>query len=286
MALFPAPEVPLATDYGTGQDAASWVQILARLGYAAKGIVFIVIGGLAVQAAIRPGERPDGSGGALAAILDGAFGRIALGVVAVGLSGYVVWRLVQALLDPEHRGTDAKGLALRAGYLLSAAIYAGIVLEAVRLLRGTGGPAGDGEDHQADHWAAVAMAQPMGRWILGLVGLGVIGFGLFELYRAYAGDLRRKLDLSSLEEDARRGVVRLGRFGLAARGVVFLIIGYFLVRAALHFEPREAQGLAGALRTLQEQAYGPYLLGIVALGLFAYGAYQLAMARYRVIRSP
>lgn len=129
------------------------------------------------------------------------------------------------------------------------------------------------------------MSQPMGRWVIGAVGVGIILFGLFEFYRAASGDLRKRLDLTSLGRRARAHVVRFGQFGLAARGVVFLIIGWFLVRAALQYDPQDAQGLAGALGTLKEQPYGAYVLGTVGLGLLAHGLFQLAKARFRVIRA-
>ena len=128
------------------------------------------------------------------------------------------------------------------------------------------------------------MAQPTGRWIIGAVGAGIVLFGLYELYRAYSADLRARLDLTSLWGDARKNVIRFGRFGLAARGVVFGIIGWFLVKAALEYDSSKARGFANALQTLESQAYGRYLLGAVAFGLIAYGLFELAEARYRVIR--
>lgn len=285
MPLFPMSSVPAqhALD-SAARDAAPWIQLLARLGYAAKGVVYLIIGGLAVQAALTRYGRPEGSGGALLVIARQPFGRFLLGIVAVGLSGYVLWRLVQALLDPEHKGTDAKGLATRAGYLISGVLYGAVALEAVRMLTGSSGGGGQNGE-QADHWTAMAMSQPLGRWIVGAVGAGVILFGLYEFYRATSADLRKRMDLTSLGGNARTQLVRFGRFGLAARGVVFLIMGWFLIQAAWQYDPQDAQGLAGALGTLQDQPYGPFVLGVVALGLFAYGLFQLAKARYRVIRA-
>ncbi len=283
MALFPNSGARAAAPLrSTAAKAAPWVQWLARLGYAARGVVYLIVGGIAMQAAFSSAQRPEDSSGALVVILRQPFGRILLGVVVVGLAGFVLWRLVQALRDPEHKGTDAKGLATRAGYLISGLIYAGLAVEAVRLLMGSARRGGSGES--ADHWTAMAMSQPLGRWIIGAVGGGVILFGLYELYRGYAADLRAKLDLTELGGDARKHVVRFGRFGRAARGVVFGIIGWFLVKAALEYDSSEAQGFAAALQTLESQAYGRYLLGAVALGLIAYGLFELAEARYRVIR--
>lgn len=285
MALFPTPGARLAPPLPSrAARAAPWVQGLARMGYAARGVVYLIVGGIAVQAALSYARRPEDSGGALLVVLRQPFGRVLLGVLVAGLAGFVLWRLVQALGDPERKGTDAKGLARRAGYLVSALIYSALALEAVRLL--TGSARGRGSEQSADHWTAVVMAQPAGRWIVGAVGAVVVLVGLYELYRAWSADLPGRLDLSGLGSDARQRVIRFGRLGMAARGVVFGIIGWFLVKAALQYDSSEAQGFASALRTLEEQAYGRYLLGAVALGLIAYGLFELAEARYRVIRAP
>jgi len=120
--------------------------------------------------------------------------------------------------------------------------------------------------------------------VVGAVGVGIIAFGLFELYRAAAVELTRRLELSGVSPAGRRRIVRMGRAGLAARGIVFGMIGWFVVQAALHSASGEVQGLAEALRTLRGQPYGRWLLGAVALGLAAYGAFLLVKARYRRIR--
>lgn len=274
-----------ATDYRlpTAELAAPWIQWIARAGYAARGVVYLAVGILALQAALTV-KRPEDSSGALIAIGDQPFGRVLLGVVAVGLAAWVLWRLFQALADPENRGTDAKGLLKRGSYLISAFIYGGLALEAARMAMGTSG-GGESGDASADHWTAVVMAQPAGRWIAGAVGVGIVLFGLYELYRARTADFRRKLDFERLGAAARKRIVLFGRLGMAARGIVFAIIGWFLIRAALEYDPDEAQGFDTALQTLQEQGYGQYLLGAVAIGLVAYGLFELAEARYRVIRT-
>jgi hypothetical protein len=263
------------------QEAAPWVQRLARMGYAAKGVVYVIIGVIAAQAAFSPGEQVEGSEGAFAAILEKPFGKALLGIVAVGLAGYVLWRLVQALMDPEHKGGDAKGIFERIGFLISAALYTGLTLEAVRMLRGSGGGGGNG----AQHWTAAVMDKPFGRIAVGLVGAGIAAYGLYELYRAFKSDLAKRLNLEGSEVATRRRVVAIGRAGMAARGVVFVIIGWLVVTAALRYDSSRAQGLQGALDTIRDAAYGPYLLAVVALGLIAYGVFQLVKARYRVIRA-
>lgn len=264
------------------REAAPWVERLARLGYAAKGVVYLIIGGIAARAAFGSGERVQGSQGALRTILEQPFGRFLLALVALGLAGYAVWRFVQAGLDPEHGGrTDGGGAAKRAGYAISGVIHAGLALAALRMVTGGGG--GQGGDRTAD-WTATLMRQPAGRWLVAAVGLGILGYGAHALYRAWAVKLDKQLDLSRLGPAARTWAVRSGRAGIAARGVVFLVMGFFLVRAAQHSDPGEARGLDGALQALQQQSYGPWILGLVALGLVGYGIYQLVEARYRRIR--
>lgn len=264
------------------REAGPWVERLARLGYAAKGVVYLVIGGIAARAAFGSGERVQGSQGALRAILEQPFGRFLLGLMALGLAGYALWRFVQAALDPEHVGSNDKGdMAKRVGYAISGVIHAGLALAALRMAMGGGG--GQGGDRTAD-WTATLMRQPAGRWLVAAVGLGIAGYGAYALYRAYAVKLDKRLDLSRMSPAARTWAVRSGRAGIAARGVVFLVMGFFLVQAALHSNPGEARGLDGALRALQQQSYGPWLLGLVALGLVGYGIYQLVEARYRRIQ--
>jgi hypothetical protein len=263
------------------REAAPWVEKLARLGYAAKGVVYLIIGGIAARAAFGSGERVQGSQGALQTILEQPFGKFLLALVALGLAGYALWRFVQAGLDPEHGGrTDGGGAAKRVGYAISGVIHAGLALAAARMVMGRGGGGGD---RTAD-WTATLMRQPAGRWLVAAVGLGIVGYGLYALYRAYAVKLDKRLNLSRMSPAARTWAVRSGRAGVGARGVGFAIMGFFLLRAALRSNPGEARGLDGALRALQQQAYGPWLLGLVALGLVGYGIYQLVEARYRSIQ--
>ena len=274
------PNPPLSVSDGA-RAAAPWIERFARTGYVAKGIVYIVIGTLAARAAFGAGGRTTGSRGAMETIVEQPFGRVMLAVIAVGLLGYAIWQLIAAAADTERKGTEPKGLALRAGQAGRALIYASLALSAVRLTMGD--RSGGGDDAAAAGWTARLMAVPFGRWLVALVGLGIIGYGVYQLYRACAAKVRKHLDLWQASATEAEWIVRVGRFGIGARGVVFGIIGWFLIRAAMEYEPRRASGLAGALATLERQPYGPWLLGIVALGLIAYGLYQLANARYRRI---
>ncbi|MBA2564987.1 MAG: DUF1206 domain-containing protein [Gemmatimonadetes bacterium] len=256
-----------------------WVDWLARFGYAAKGVVYILVGALAARAAMGPGGETKGTRGALGTILEQPFGRVALAVVAVGLAGYVLWRLVQGFLDPEGRGSDFKDLGLRAFFVLNGLIYLSLAFAAGRLALGSGGGGATREPYR--DWTARLMSQPHGRWLVAAVGLIVLGVALYQFVRAYKAKFRKRLKLREMSSAAEQWATRTGRFGFAARGVTFGLIASFLINAARQADPNEAKGLEGALTTIERQPMGPWLLAIVAIGLMAYGVFQLVYARYR-----
>lgn len=259
------------------------VERCARVGYAARGVVYAIIGVLAVKVALHEGGRTTNSKGALTELAAQPFGAVLLALLSAGLVGFVVWRFVQALADPERKGHDAKGLAKRAMYLGSGLVYAGLALNAVKLLAGRAHSAG------ADHtqsWTARLLAQPFGQVLVGLVGVGIMAFAVQQVRSAWKQKFLRQLDLSRLAASHRHLAVQVSRFGLAARGVVFFTVGIFLVRAALHANAREAKGLGQALSALSRQPWGDVLLGAVAVGLVAYAVYQFVVARCRRIAAP
>jgi hypothetical protein len=193
--------------------------------------------------------------------------------------GYALWRLFQALKDPDREGSDAKGIAKRAGHALGALVYAGLALSAGQLVVASSG--GGGSSPQ--DWTAWLLSQPFGQVLVIGVGAGVVGYGLSQLYQAYQAEFREYLKLGEMTIKEETWITRAGRLGYAAPGLVFGIVGIFLIQAALRFEPSEATGLDGALKELLHQPFGPWLLGLVALGLIAYGLFMIAMARYRRI---
>lgn len=257
-----------------------WVERTARAGYAAKGVVYLLIGVLAMQAAGGTGGRTTGPSGVLHVLLRQPFGRWLLALVAVGLAGYAAWRLYCAAVDPKHPGRrDWKRAAVRVGYTLSALVHGGLAWEAARLALGrSGGGAGDG---QADQRTAELMAAPFGQWLVGIVGLGVAAYGVAQIVKGVRG--RGVEPTRATDAHVQRALERAAQVGLIARGVVFGMMGLFLVRAALEHDPSEAGGLAEALQELARQPYAPMGLGAVALGLAAYGAYQLALARWAAV---
>jgi hypothetical protein len=265
-------------DTKTGaRELAPWLVRLARVGYAAKGVVYLVIGALATLAAAGNGGGTTDARGALALIGHGASGRGVLGVLGAGLLGYTIWAIIAAVTDADRRGRDTKGMALRIAQAGRGLMYGGLGLEALRLMATARRSNGGG----TRHWTGVLMDAPFGRWLVAALGASVAAYALYQFWRAARKDLRKRLHLSEAGETAARWVLRLARFGIAARGVVFLVIGWFLVRAAWTHDPGRAGGIADSLVTLSTQPYGPILLAVVALGLMAYGLWELANARYR-----
>lgn len=260
-------------------DGVPGIEKLARWGYAAKGVVYLLVGGLAVFAAAGSGGRTTDSGGALSTFAGSTLGRAALVVIAIGLASYAIWMAVRAIKNPEHDDGGKRAL-----HGLVALIYASLTVEAALLAwDGEGGAGGSGgNDDAASHWSARLMEQPFGPWLLGAVGVGIGLYGLQQLVNAWRVKLDEQLDLGALSPTGRDWVVRIGRFGLAARGLVFTIIGWFVVQAALESQPSEARGIGGVLDTLEQT---PWLLAVIAAGLVAYGIYNLVRARYRAIRT-
>jgi hypothetical protein len=258
---------------------SSWIDRVARFGFAARALVYILIGALAAGTAAGIGGRTTDTHGAIRTVGAQRFGTVLLCVLGLGLASYAVWRFLQAALDLEHKGNNLKALAVRASYAASGVVHAGLALSAASLAVGIRQGRSDPVRAGASH----LMSAPYGRWVVGALGLAVIGAGGYQFYKAYAAKFEDHLRKSQMSETAQCWARRIGRAGLTARGVTFGVIGWFLVRAAMNVDPDEARGLAGALRTLAQQDHGRWVLGLVALGLTAYGLLSLVEARYRRI---
>jgi len=270
-------EAKYAADRAAG---SKWVTWLARLGYAAKGVVYLIIGGLAAKLAIGQGGATTDQRGALQTIYEQPFGKFLLAVVAIGLLGFALWSFIQAIYDTEGKGRDAKGIIARIGYAAVGVAYAALAFGAYQLVAGTGN-VGQSSTTSTQDWTTTLLKLPAGVAIVVIVGLVVLGVALYLFAKAYTAKFQRRLNLAGVSAQLRKFVIFLGRFGYGALGVVFTIVGFFLIVAAIQFNPQKAKGLDTALRELLRLPFGPLLLGIVALGLIAYGVYSFAEARYR-----
>ena len=252
---------------------------LARAGYAARGVIYGLIGLLAIRLAQGVSEEPASQQGALRTIAHQPFGRLLLVLMAIGLGGYALWRLAQAIVGVTPEAGKHSGLE-RVGAAGSAIAYGTFCALSVALLVGSpSGSAKGGPQRTTDD----LLGWPAGREIVGAIGAV---FLIVAGYQAYLAISRRFLDDAKTGEMSRpvlRAYTAVGTTGLAARAVAFGLIGVFFIKAAVEYDPREAVGLDGALSRLTTQAYGPALLGIVACGLILFGVYSLADARFRKI---
>jgi len=249
---------------------------LARAGFAARGIVYVIIGILAIKLALGSGGTSPSQQGALRAIAAQPLGKVLLILVAVGLGGYALWRLVRALLGHGPEGSDS-GVD-RVAALASGVVYAGFCAVAVEILLGSGGNSGG-----TQKTAAGVFGWPAGTWLVGIAGIVFIGVGLYQGYRGVSKDFLDDSKTGQMSPRVRTWIERIGTVGHLARMVVFGLVGVFLITAAVEYNPNKAVGLDGALAKVDHASYGPFLLGLVAAGLIAFGAYSLSDARYRRI---
>jgi hypothetical protein len=254
-------------------------EVLSRAGFVARGVVYAIIGLLAIQVAMHAGGTPTNQRGALETIQKQPFGHWLLIAVAVGLGGYALWRFVQAIVGhgPEGGG-DQSGFG-RAAAAASGCAYAGMCALAVSILLGAPSQSSS-NPHKS---TAGVLGWPGGQWIVAAAGIAFIGLAL---YQGYKGLTRAFLDEDKTEEmgpATRRWFTRVGVVGHLARMVAFGLIGIFILRAAIDYAPSKAVGLDGALEKLARQTYGTFLLAVVAAGFIAFGIFSIAEARYRRI---
>jgi len=253
---------------------------LARLGYICKAVVFAVAGSLAIAAALRRGGRVTDTSGALRVILVQPYGRALLLVLAVGLCGYAVWRVLDAIRDPDHHGTDFKGWSTRIGNVMRALIYGGLGVESFRLFRGLGGSNG----REVQSWTARIMDVPFGAVIVGFLGAIILVYGISEIIASFKAGYSRTLDISPIPTTWRTTAEAISRFGIGARGIVIAVLGFFLVRAAFQRDPSEAHGQRDSMVELANAAGGRWMLLFIGTGLLAYAVDQAIHARCRRIK--
>lgn len=261
-----------------GEDVvhSAWFEWLSRAGFVARGLIYGIVGILALKLAIGQGGKVTNQQGALHTVAQQPFGEVLLGAVAVGLGGYALWRLFRAAIGHGPEGSDSS--FDRVSALASGVVYLLLCLIAVRILTGSKGSSGT----PAKATAGV-FGWPAGTWIVGLAGLVMIGVGLYQGYRGLSKDFLADSKTEEMSPRMKEWIGWIGLVGHLARAVVFGLVGIFLVKAAVDFDPKAAIGLDGALAKLIHHSYGPLLLGVVAVGLIAFALYSISDARYRRI---
>jgi hypothetical protein len=251
---------------------------LARGGFIARAAIYGIIGILALKLALGSGGKTTNQQGALHTIAHQPFGKVLLTLAACGLGGYSLWRLTRAALGhgPEDSDTGFERLAA----LASGIVYAILCALAVEILVGSSSASSSGNTHKT---TGGVLGWPGGTWIVGIAGVVLIGVALYQAYRGVTADFLKDSKTEQMSPRVRLWITFIGTFGHLARAVVFALVGVFLIKAAVDYNPDKAVGIDGALAKLANHSYGSALLGVVAAGLIAFALYSASDARYRRI---
>jgi hypothetical protein len=266
------------TPSAKASDAGPAIEWLARLGMVCAGLLYVLIGVLAVELALGAGGEAADRTGALHEIAGESWGEALLVVVSIGFAGYALWRFTVAVVGEKLESNRDIGWGKRLWYVVRGAFYAFLCYTTVALLVGSGSASGS-EKKQTE----AVFDWPAGRWLVGAAGVGLAAWGLGSAYRGLTRGFKDDLRTERMSARAERWTTRVGVVGYLARAVVYALIGVFVIRAAVQYDSQEAIGLDGALQKLADQTFGPLLLGVVAAGLVAYGLYYFVRARYREV---
>jgi hypothetical protein len=252
------------------------VRALGRVGFVARGIIYLLIAWIALLIALQHNNRQADRTGALELLAGKSYGVVLLWFLVVGFAGMALWRLSQAVFPAD---ADARKATSRAASAMRAVFYGAACASTFAFV--AHGKASRSSDQQSQDFTTKAMAHGGGRVLVGLVGVALIIGGLALVYRGVTKSFAKKLALGGMTAAKRRWVLRLGMIGNSARGIVFAAAGWFMLDAALTFDPARAKGIDATLRTFAAASYGPVLLVLMALGLAAFGLYSWGEARWR-----
>ena len=255
------------------------IRLVARIGYGTKGVLYFALGLLAIQSAVGAGQA-EGGQGTMKVISQQPFGMVLLGVTVCGLFGYSFWRAVQAIKDTESAGNGFKGWIKRIGFGVSCLSHLGLAIAGIQML------VGESDGSTKKTFLAQLMSHPAGQVLLVIAGGCIIGTGVAQLVKAKTTKFADDIEQDRMNEQGVMAAIWVGRIGLAARGIVFTIIGYSLIHASITESSWREQGLEPALNEIRSSSFGSTMLFVVAVGLSAYGLYQLVLAGYRKIQAP
>jgi hypothetical protein len=272
-----APVQP-ARGIGGGFVRSTSFEALSRAGFVARGLIYGIIGLLAFEVAVSDSGKLTNQQGAIRTVASQPFGEFLLLLLAVGLGGYAIWRLVRAALG--HGPEDADSTLERLGGLGSGLVYGGLCIASIKLLTGSSAA---GASSKPDQTTAGVFDWPAGRWLVGLAGVVMVGVAAYQLFKGVRQTFLEELKTEEMSAGVKTWVIWIGMIGHISRAIIFALVGWFLLKAAYEFEAREAVGLDGALTKVLRADYGPWLLGFVAAGLIAFGVYSISEARYRRI---
>jgi hypothetical protein len=273
----PTASLASAEAHGRSFVQSTTFEALARAGFVARGLVYAIIGVLALKLAFGHGGKLTNQQGALKTVAHQPFGTVLLVLVAIGLGGYCLWRLVRAAIGHGPEGSDT-GFERLAAFASGLAYGALCALAVEILVSGHSGSSGSPKKATAG-----VFGWPGGTWIVGIAGVVMVAVALYQGYRGISHKFLKDSKVEQMKPTVKKWITRLGTIGHLARMVVFGLVGIFLVKAAIDYNPKQAVGLDGALAKLTHYSYGPVLLGIVAAGLIAFAVYSLSDARYRRI---
>jgi len=270
--------VQAARGIGGGFVRSTSFEALSRAGFVARGLIYGIIGLFAFEVAVSDSGKLTSQQGAIRTVASQPFGEFLLLLLAVGLGGYAIWRLVRAALG--HGPEDADSTLERLGGLGSGLVYGGLCLASIKLLTGSSAA---GAGSKPDETTAGVFDWPAGRWLVGLAGVVMLGVAAYQLIKGVRQTFLEELKTEEMSAGLKTWLTWIGTIGHISRAIVFALVGWFLLKAAYEFEAKEAVGLDGALTKILKADYGPWLLGFVAAGLIAFGVYSISEARYRKI---
>ena len=252
------------------------LELLERAGYLVRGVLYAAMGTFALGLALGLGGTATDQSGSLVILTGGSAGKVVLFAVVIGLGAYSIWGFVRAIFDPLNRGKDPAGVAERLGFAWSGIAYLSIVIFALNLLGGTAHP-----NHDATHdTIARILGYPPGQLAAIAIGFVAVAVGLGQFYIAVKATFKQDLKRGEMNEAEKKVVDALGRLGMVSRGVIFTLVGWFIVQGGLAHDPSRVHGFGGAFVFLLDQPFGRLLLGVVAVGFIALGLHSFACARW------